>query len=75
MLQQLTDAQLDRKIYDLESEKNHLKREASMTDGFVTYRGRMLSSVKGKQNSNELELRNARMEKIRRKALTSEGYN
>lgn len=37
-----------------------------MSDGFITFRGRMLSNVKGKQNSNELDLRNARAEKVRR---------
>ena len=66
MLQHLTDAQLDRKIKDLEDDKQRLKREAMMSDGFVTFKGRMLSNVKGKQNSNDLDLRNARAEKVRR---------
>lgn len=69
MLQHLTDAQLDRKISDLEIEKRSLQRELVFSNGVMTYKGRLTSSLHGKQNSNELDLRNANNEKTRRKNL------
>ena len=78
MLQHLTDAQLDRKISDLENERIQLNREAMMSNGFMTYKGRTLNNVHGKQNSNVIDLRNANNEKTRRKNLikkTSLGIN